>query len=60
MLTDGGNSGCNGWLMDVAFDFIIKNGGINIEDDYPYKAVDGKCNINRVHCLTPSSYGSLL
>jgi hypothetical protein len=47
VLTDGGNSGCNGWLMDAAFDFIIKNGSINIEDDYPYKDVDGKCDINR-------------
>lgn len=37
--------------MDDAFDFIIKNGGIDTEDDYPYKAADGKCDVNRVHLL---------
>jgi hypothetical protein len=39
--------------MDSAFEFIIKNGGIDTEADYPYKAVDGQCDINRVHLLIP-------
>ncbi|XP_054824460.1 cysteine proteinase COT44-like [Prosopis cineraria] len=38
------NNGCDGGLMDYAFDFIIGNGGINTEDDYPYAGVEGQCD----------------
>ncbi|CAG9333163.1 unnamed protein product [Blepharisma stoltei] len=38
-----GNNGCNGGLMDYAFEFIMKN-GITLESNYPYAGVQGTCN----------------
>ncbi|KAF5758908.1 putative zingipain [Helianthus annuus] len=33
--------------MDHAFEFIIKNGGIHTEEDYPYTGTNGICEANK-------------
>jgi hypothetical protein len=35
--------GCSGGLMDNAFDYVVKNGGLDTEDDWSYWAFDVPC-----------------
>ncbi|GJZ63235.1 senescence-specific cysteine protease SAG39-like protein [Tanacetum coccineum] len=43
----GVDQGCEGGEMEDAFEFIIKNKGINTEAAYPYQGTDGTCNTNK-------------
>ncbi|CAK8535266.1 unnamed protein product [Lathyrus sativus] len=39
--------GCGGGYAEDAYEFIVKKGGITSEAKYPYKRIDGKCNIKK-------------
>ena len=46
--------GCNGGLMEPAYDYVIKHQGgkFMTEEDYPYTARDGKCKFDASKAVT--------
>jgi len=55
----GEDQGCKGGEMDDAFKFIIKNGGLTTESDYPYTAQDGQCQSGSNSAATIKGFGDL-
>lgn len=44
--------------MDYAFAYIVANGGIHKEEDYPYLMEEGTCEMKKV-CTKPLNLGPL-
>lgn len=55
---DDTNRGCRGGSPRKAFKWIIKNGGISKEEDYPFTAQQGECNESKKknHAVSISGY----
>nr|GLL45859.1 oryzain alpha chain-like [Ipomoea trifida] len=41
---DAWNEGCEGGYMGYAYEWVLHNGGISVEEDYPYSGKDGNCS----------------
>lgn len=41
------DSGCNGGLMNNAFEYLLESGGVVPEKDYAYTGRDGSCKFDK-------------
>ncbi|XVE85196.1 hypothetical protein DITRI_Ditri17bG0072700 [Diplodiscus trichospermus] len=46
---DKENQGCDGGLMEQAFEFIKQRDGLTTENNYPYKAKDESCDSSKLN-----------
>lgn len=53
----GINQGCHGGDMDAAFEFIVNNGGITSEANYPYEEFQGRCNARNASSVAATIEG---
>jgi C1A family cysteine protease len=49
------DQGCNGGLMDNAFGYFVKAGGVEQSKDYPYKARDQTCKFDKTKTVVQLS-----
>ncbi|CAL0322367.1 unnamed protein product [Lupinus luteus] len=54
------DAGCDGGLMNTAFEYILKSGGIQREKDYPYTGLDGKCKFDKSKVVASVSNFSVI
>ncbi|KAK1427699.1 hypothetical protein QVD17_16392 [Tagetes erecta] len=57
---EGDNKGCDGGLLEPAFQYIIKNGGLTRAANYPYVGKKETCDKSKIltfSCMLPNTYG---
>lgn len=55
------DSGCSGGLMTSAFEYILKSGGLEREEDYPYTGNDrGTCKFDKTKIVASVSNFSVV
>lgn len=53
---DNGNNGCNGGMMERAYEFLKENNGLAAESAYAYEGEEGTCKDNASPVATITGY----